>query len=414
MREEGHDVAVYIADEGSRATWDGLVWKVDHPRDLEQGDLVIYDQNSKGNVADGMRERGILTWCGSELADRLEKDRLFGMKTFSESGVPIPDTYEVSGLGDVKTVCASEFSRGEKVVVKLDGSDLCSMSYVAANPKDLIAQIEHWELDGQIKTPWTGIVQRFVEGIEVSVEGWWNGESWSNHNLTIEEKKAWPGNLGPAVGCSYNTVCKIDPGSKLFKMMVEPIGRVLKDYTGQLDVNTIVGEDGPVALEFTPRPGYDATPTLAWGDQGGYGDRVLEALGIENTGKQEREPRPGPFWAGVRVSVPPYPFESKNKKLAEEANETSRGVPFVCPCPEDFYLYDAMMLDGKLVCAGTIGIAGVAMGGGSSPKAAGRAAYRTAEKLQIPNKAYRDLDGWQRAEKQIPELIQGGWIKLEK
>jgi phosphoribosylamine-glycine ligase len=412
LREEGHDVALYVSDEPSRCTWDGLVWKVDDYTNLTQADVILFDQNGKGNIADQWRERGLKVWCGGAIADRLEKDRLFGMKTFSDSGVPIPDTWEVSGLGDVKKVCSSEFSRGEKAVVKLDGSDLCSMSYVAASTKDLIDQVDHWEMDGQIKTPWTGIVQRFVPGIEVSVEGWWNGESWSNHNLTIEEKKAWPGNLGPAVGCSYNTVCKIDPGSKLFKMMVEPISGILGNYTGQIDVNTIVGEDGPVALEFTPRPGYDATPTLAWGDEGGYGDRVLEALGMENPGKQYREPRPGPFWAGVRVSVPPYPFESKKKKLAEEANATSCGVPVVVPDMSSFYLYDAMMLDDRLVCAGTIGIIGVAMGGGSSPKAAGKAAYKVAEKLQVPNKAYRALDGWERAEKEIPELIEGGWIKM--
>jgi phosphoribosylamine--glycine ligase len=324
----------------------------------------------------------------------------------------------VSGLGDVKTVLSSEFQKSEKCVVKLDDSSMCSVSFVAQNTKEMIEQVEHWEADGIIKTPWTGIVQRCAEGIEVSVEGWYGEGGWSNTNITIEEKKVWPGNTGPAVGCAYNTVAMISPKSRLFKMMVEPVGEILKKsgYMGQIDTNCIVGEDGPVALEFTPRPGYDATPTLAWGHEEGYADLVCKALGIENldVSKSDCGPR-GVFWSGVRVSIPPYPVECRDKSLCEKINELGLGVPVVIPptSQNDFYLHDVHLSDdGKLVCAGTSGVIGVAMGGGDSPKTAGKAAYRVAEKLQIPNKQYRAIDGWHRAEVEIPELISDGWVKL--
>ena len=414
-----HTPVVYISDEHSRKIADGIAWKVDHPSDLLDADIIFFDDNGKGNVADSFRERGKFVWCGGAIADRLELDRLFGMNTCLEYGVPIPDTYEVSGLTDVKTVLKSEFNPADPVVVKLDDSSRCSMSYVAKDAKDLVTQVEHWESDGQINEPWTGILQRFVKGIEVSIEGWWTGERWVFPNLTIEEKKCWPGDLGPAVGCAANIVASISPNSKLFKRMVEPFGPFLKkhNYTGQLDINMIVSDEGPCALEFTPRPGYDATPTLAYSRHGGYGGMILTALDPEPHDSGVRADGPwkeDPYAAGLRVTIPPYPFESKSEKLSVDALATCEGVPIDVDEEEleHFYLYDAMVTERGLVCAGTVGAIGIALGHGNSPRAAGRAAYKVAEKLRIPNKQYRAIDAFDRAEKDIDTLIADGLVKI--
>ena len=66
--------------------------------------------------------------------------------------------------------------------------------------------------------------------------------------------------------------------------MLEPLVPFLKKggFIGQIDVNTIVSEEdgSPYALEFTPRPGYDATPTLTLGLPG-YGEAVARALKLQ-------------------------------------------------------------------------------------------------------------------------------------
>lgn len=418
LRDEGHDAIMFVKDKAADAVGDGLVWKTSDPDALaEQADLIVFCENGMGAVADRYRSKGYPVWNGGTFAEKLEYDRLYGMEVFREFGVPIPDTFEVSAVEEVKSVLHSEFSKSEKVVIKLSGSDGAgsAFSYCAKNREDLLSQVAHWETDGMLPVKWKGIIQKFVEGIEVSVEAWWNGEEWSNHNITIEEKKCWTGNLGPSVGCAFNTIFQIQPSSRLFKMVLDPISSFLQKngYVGQIDTNSIVSAEGvPHALEFTPRCGYDATPTLVWGEEGGYGDLVAAALGGDNHGK--RVDSGLPFHAGVRVHVSPYPFECKSEKLCHEAYSTAEGVPIEIPesVAQDFYLFDAKSESGRVVCAGTNGIIGIAMGSGASPREAGQAAYRVAEKIGVPNRAFRAMDGWKRAESQIPELLGMKLIKL--
>ncbi len=187
-------------------------------------------------------------------------------------------------------------------------------------------------------------------------------------------------------------------------------------YIGQIDTNSIVTRDGvPIALEFTPRCGYDATPTLVWGDGDRYVNDVSRALGMLESGSAVRTTdfnRGSPFYAGLRVHIPPYPFvDSKDKELVNNAFKECQGVPLDFDT-EDFFPYDVMLDDdGRMVCAGTGGTIGVAMGAGSDPRSAGLAALRVANRSCIPNKGFR-IDGWERAQKEVPELIASKLIKL--
>lgn len=410
IRDKGDDCIVWIKDKSSQAVGDGLVWKTSDPDSLaDQADLIVFTENSMGTIADRYRARGLPVWNGGTFVEKLEYDRLYGMEVCRSLGIPIPDTFDVSSVEEVKSVVQSEFSRSEKLVIKLSGSDGAgsAFSYCAKNREDLLSQVDHWDTDGMLPAKWKGIIQRFVEGIEVSVEAWWDGESWSNHNITIEEKKCWTGNLGPSVGCAFNTIFPIKPDSRLFKMVLDPVSALLKEngYVGQIDTNSIVDEAGvPRALEFTPRCGYDATPTLLWMGAASYGMPADAAPELR-----------APFAAGVRVHVSPYPFECKSDKLCHEVYQTAEGVPIDIPeaIAPDFYLFDAKKDDtGGVVCSGSSGIIGLAMGGGGSPKEAGLAAYRVAEKVGVPNRAFRALDGWKRAESQVPELVSMKLIRL--
>ncbi len=408
IRDEGHDVIVYIKDKTAQSVGDGLVWKTSDPDSIaEQADSIIFTENGMGNLADRYRSRGLPVWNGGTFVEKLEYDRLYGMEVCRSLGIPIPDTFDVATVEEVKSVVQSEFSKSEKLVIKLSGSDGAgsAFSYCAKNREDLLSQVDHWEQDGMLPAKWRGIVQRFVDGIEVSVEAWWNGESWSNHNITIEEKKCWTGNLGPSVGCAFNTIFPIRPDSRLFKQVLEPVGALLKEkgYVGQIDTNSIVDSEGvPHALEFTPRCGFDATPTLLWMGGASYSPEGAPEL-------------KAPYASAVRLHVSPYPFECKSDKLCHEVYETAEGVPIDVPesIEKDFILFDAKKSEsGGLVCAGTTGIVGLAMGAGDSPKSAGLAAYRVAERVGVPNKAFRSLDGWRRASEQVPELLDMNLIKL--
>ncbi len=413
VKQEGHDAIWYIHNESSRRVGEGLAFQTTDPYEIaDQADLIIFDDNgpAMARYADAFRAKGYAVWGGGSFATRLEHDRLFGMQVYSEYGIPIPETYEVKSLDEARDCLRAEFGRNEKLVIKLDGEEAAgsSFSFVGDSPKVVEEQVEHWERDGLLGGSWSGIIQRFISGIEVSTAAWWNGDTWSTHQLDLEEKKVLSGNLGQSVGCAFNTIVRISGESKLFKMVLEPIGPLLKKhgFIGEIDTNAIVAPDGtPYALEFTPRLGYDSSPTFAWGNNHGYINKLLYILGIG--GEFEGFGYQGRVWAGVRVTIPPYPVELKQEDVSEKVYDSCKGTPILDfeKIEDDFYLYDAMRHEGNLVCAGTSGMVGVAMGAGSDPREAGMAAYRIADRLRVPNKQYRALDGWKRAADQLPELL---------
>src|SRR5207249_2076381 len=88
------------------------------------------------------------------------------------------------------------------------------------------------------------VLQRFIEGIEVSVERWYShGHPVpSLDNATFEEKKFLAGNLGPAVGCMGNVV--LTPTPLLVQRTIAHLDRwaLAHHVTGPIDLNTIVNE----------------------------------------------------------------------------------------------------------------------------------------------------------------------------
>jgi phosphoribosylamine-glycine ligase len=412
LREEEHEVICYIKNEESRSIGDGIFWKTTDPDSIvEQADVVFFDDNGMGVKADEYRKAGHLVWNGGKIHDKLEYDRLFGMDVMRENGLSIPKTLEVSSVDEVRNA-ALELHESKQLVVKINGQDAAgtSFSFVAEDAKQLEAQVEHWDLDGLLKPGWKGIVQEFVGGIEVSVEGWFNGENFTeDFNVTLEEKRPYAGSLGPNIGCAYNTIFPIKRSSALVKKCLDPLGDFLKreGFVGQIDVNNIVGQDGtPYALEFTPRTGYDSTPTLAFG--WGIGWRVARACGLEYETPEDRGFK---FAGGVRVYIPPYPIEIEDAKTVEKMCANVK-VDRPDSLKEFFYEYDTKRTEDGLVCAGSCGIIGIAHGSGDSPREAGLAAYRVAERVKVPGKSYRGIDGYRRGEDAVQELLSLGLIKL--
>ncbi len=412
LREEGHECIMYIKDEASRSVGDGIFWKTTDPDSIvEQADIVLFDDNGMGAKADEYRKAGHRVWNGGQINDKLEYDRLFGMKVMRDHGISIPKTLEVSSCDEVASA-AADLKESKKLVVKIDGANAAgtSFSFVADSADQLNAQVEHWVEDGLLPGAWSGIVQEFVPGIEVSVEGWFNGSEWSDdYNITLEEKRPFAGDLGPNIGCAYNTIFPIKKSSGLVKKCLDPLTDFLRreGFVGQIDVNNIVGQDGtPYALEFTPRCGYDATPTLAFG--WGYGWRLQRAMGLDF---ETPESRGFKFAGGVRVYIPPYPIELDDPDAVEKMCGNVK-VDRPDSLAEFFYEYDTKRTEEGLVCAGSCGIIGIAHGSGDSPREAGMAAYRVAERIKVPGKSYRAIDGFRRSEDVIHELLSSGLVKI--
>jgi len=123
-----------------------------------------------------LRARGVKVWNGGALADALEKDRSFGMKAFEKAGIPTPETFKFGTASQAKEIVSANFRARDRMVIKLDDFGACATSYVARDRADMLAQIATWEADPTIaRIDKGGIIQRFVEGVEISIEGWFNG-----------------------------------------------------------------------------------------------------------------------------------------------------------------------------------------------------------------------------------------------
>jgi phosphoribosylamine-glycine ligase len=257
-------------------------------------------------------------------------------------------------------------------------------SYVSYDGPDAMKMLEHFKtlLGGEEVEL---VIQEYIKGVAVSTEGWFNGEDWcaGMFNHTLERKQFLNDDLGPSGGCTGNLVWSCTADDPLVEELLLPLTELLREkvYRGAIDVNAVVNEEGCYALEFTPRMGYDAFPTLLTAlcdfDFGVLLDSLARGHACSET------LRPG-FAAGVRVTIPPWPseeFHAKDRVPIAGLSSASRKM---------FYPQDVQLnADGELESSGGYGILGVVNGYGETIEEAFEQAYKICWKLRVPNIQFR-------------------------
>lgn len=382
LQEEGHECQIWIRDPEAEGRCTGLIT---HAKDYRFGETIVADCTGAGVLMDSFREDGRRTVGGSSFADKLECDRAFATQVMKKCGIRTPESHSFTKWEDAVEY-ANTKDKKDRLVFKPEGK-LSGVvpSYVSYDRDDLLQNIEHFKSTfGSTSEP-EFTIQQFVEGVAISTEGWFDGKKWVlPFNQTIERKHLMVGDLGPSGGCSGNLVYPIDVDNPILVDGLLRLEPVLEEnmYTGAIDLNTVVNEDGIWALEFTPRFGYDAFPTLLYGLYDGDFGYFLDSL-ARHDGDDEMEIVDS-FAAGVRVSIPPWPTE---KFHAEQ------GVPLRGLSKESrkwFYPYDIESRDGELFSSGGYGIIGVVNGRGDTIDEAFSSAYKILDKLKLPDKQYRN------------------------
>ena len=308
----------------------------------------------------------------------VEDDRMFGLEAMEECGIQVPPYERFSELGAAK---AHIKKTNKRFVYKPDGGQEndTDTTYVASSPEDMLACID--KLYAKTKgAPF--VLQEFIKGTEVSVEGYFNGDNFYLVNVTLEEKKFMNGNHGPNTGCAGNLVFYLRESSELFKNGLGKMKDYLKSvgYCGMIDLNTIATDSGLYGLEWTPRFGYDASATLI----NMYGGNFGEMLQKVATGQVPDESWKGEFGAGTRLSIPPYPTEIKGKH--------PQGVPVKGIGEGQYgstYMYDVMLEKGELVTAGHSGFIAVPLGYGNSIGDAWGIVDAKVDDIKLPNMQIR-------------------------
>lgn len=383
LKQQGHTVAASIRGRLEKTNYDGLIEKVDKWENyLTKDTIVVFDSSGGGKTADRLRARGYHVFTGSVFADNLEIDRQLAFDLMKQVGIKLPP-YEVfydwqEGKSYVK-------SHSKRVVFKPSGllsDDDAIGSYVSSDPDDMITMMDYFE--SVAKHPPEFILQDFVEGVAVSTEGWFNGQDWMEpFNQTIEHKAMMNDDLGPSSGCTCNIVWKLSHTNRVVEEGVKLMGPLLKDYDyiGPLDLNTVVNDDGVWALEFTPRFGYDAFPSLLELVDTDLGE-VIAKIAMKEF--PDELPLKDGFASALRVSIPPHPSE----EFKHPGGIPIQGL-FRSDRPHLYFFEVRLDEADRLVSSPGGGAICAITGIGKTIQESFDPVYEIAKRLRIPEKQYR-------------------------
>jgi phosphoribosylamine--glycine ligase len=395
IQSEGNQVRLYVKEPESAAAWDGLLPKT-RQINPDKDEIVIFDDSSMGNIADKLRKAGYFTVGASKFADRLEQDRDFGFEFMEKNGILIPLTQRFSSSDNVETFVRANEKKEDgslrRFVFKASGKNLPSyLTYCALDSEDLISYVD-WVMahfKGKIES---FVLQEFVDGVVVMSEMWCDGTKFvrpANH--TLEVKAMMNGEKGPATGCSGNLVWAEYMPSRIVANGLAKVEAaiVAEGYVGSIDLNTVVNDEGVWGLEWTPRFGYDSTPTQMFLMRSGEIGKFFSDLARGQAGEQPLSEEIG---AGIRFTIPPYPIEFEAKELAKV--RPNIGIPIRGLTEKNegsFYFYEVMLDEetGGLCHSPGDGILGVAMGRSRHVWDAFEQPYQALSELRIPELQYR-------------------------
>jgi phosphoribosylamine--glycine ligase len=172
--------------------------------------------------------------------------------------------------------------------------------------------------------------------------------------------------------------------NRLFQQTILKLEQKLAEerYVGYIDLNCIVNSNGIYPLEFTSRFGY---PTI-FIQQEGMVTPIGQFFWDLANGRDPKLKVKSGFQVGVRIIVPPYPFDD------EETFDTlskNNAIIFKRGVPEEVHIEDVKEVNGQWLVAGTSGVVLVVVGLGQTMKQAQAQAYSRIKNILIPNMYYR-------------------------
>ena len=413
-KHNGHDVRHFIRDHPhSKDIGIGLVEVVrDFHEWIRWADLIVASDNVK-------YVKELDTWkkenpdccclsCNGEGA-LLELDRIAGMKVMQDAGIVTPMYKEFT---DYDKAIAYVKKEDRRFVSKPNGDADKSLSYVSKTPADMVYMLERWKKAGKLKDSF--ILQDYIEGTEMAVGGWFSKGEWSiGWCENFEFKKFMNDDLGVATG-EQGTIVQHVTRSKLAEEMLTPLTKHLAkiDYCGYVDVNCIIDEDQAWPLELTMRFGWPTFQIQMELMNGGDPAEWMVQLcqGNENQIFQRNQ-----VGCGVVMSIPDYPYSHVTKKEVV-------GIPIYGTKlqPQSMiHLCEVMAgtapIETKtgIVEAPAIVTAGdyllVMVGTGDSISQARTRAYRSLQRLVVPNSPMFRTDIGMRLKKELPELHRRGY-----
>jgi phosphoribosylamine--glycine ligase len=385
IKNEGHEVKIYIKSEGDKDVYEGFLEKVDNWQDYKDwADIIVFDDVGFGSIADSLRKEGKLIVGGSKYTDKLEEDREFGQEEIKKAGLSILPHWDFTDFDS-----AIEFIKSNpgRYVFKPSGfisSDLKGVLFLGQEDdgKDLIEILE------QNKKAWakkikTFQIQKMAVGVEVAAGAFFNGEDFIYPiNINFEHKKLFPGDIGPYTG-EMGTLMYWSEPNEIFNTTLAKMKEELKKsgYVGYIDLNCIANPKGIFPLEFTCRFGY---PTISIQMEGITSEMGDFLYAIAKKEKFELKTKKG-FQIGIVVAVPPYPYEDKNETFIYR----DLSILFRKPNLDGVHFGDVKLINNVWCVAGEMGYVLIITGSGNTVEETRKQAYNRIKNIMLQNMYYR-------------------------
>ncbi|MGB2630053.1 MAG: phosphoribosylglycinamide synthetase C domain-containing protein [Candidatus Omnitrophota bacterium] len=384
--KEGHEARYYIQNEENQDIADGFVPKSENwKKDIDWADCIVFDDVlGQGKIAQELRRQGKLVIGGTEYTDRLEDDRSFGQEELKKAGISILPYQEFTSFDDAIQYVKSN---PNKYVIKPSGEaqNIKRMLFVGEEEDghDVVRVLDAYKkvVHEEIKV---FQLQKRVTGVEIAVGAFFNGSQFIYPiNINFEHKKLFPKQIGPSTG-EMGTSMYWSGVNKIFNATLKKLEPKLKEekYVGYIDINCMVNATGIYPLEFTARFGY---PTIFIQQEGIMMPMGEFLYGMSEGSLTEFKAKKG-FQVGVRIVVPPYPFDDQ-KTFDTYSNNSA--VLFKKSNYDGIHIEDVKIIDNQWLVAGTSGVVLVVVGTGPTMKQAQNQAYGRIKNIMIPNMYYR-------------------------
>ncbi|OGZ57470.1 MAG: phosphoribosylamine--glycine ligase [Candidatus Spechtbacteria bacterium RIFCSPHIGHO2_02_FULL_43_15b] len=389
VKKEGHQIKAYIKERGDIDVYDGIIEKVNDWRAWQDwADVIVFDDVEFGHIADKLRRAGKLVVGGSDYTDKLEMDRGFGQIEMKKYGIPILPHRHFSNYDE-----AIQFikSNPDRYVFKPSGNTPSTGKGLLIvgqedSGEDLVQMLEKNKDVWQKKAP-VFVIQKFVQGVEIGVGAFFNGNDFIYPiNVNFEHKRLFPGNLGPLVG-EAGTMMYWSKPNKIFQDTLEKMLPAIREskYVGYIDINCIVNGSGIYPLEFTSRFGY---PTIQIQQEG-----ILMPMGellyrMAKGDALDMRTKRG-FQVGVRIFIPSYFVP---KKEASETVNRYHDLPILLKNPKNtqgMHIEDVKIQNGVWRVAGTSGVLFVVTASARTVIEAQRKVYSRLKNITAQDMFYR-------------------------
>jgi phosphoribosylamine--glycine ligase len=347
-----------------------------------------------GEIQDRLRRDGFNVIGGGSYGTRLETDRAYAQGVLADLDLKTAPVFEFFDADEAKRLIDK---RPARYVLKSNGADVVSFVGRDKAGADVRAALA---AGGKI-TASSFILMDFVEGVEMGVGAYFNGENFLEPAcLDWEHKRFFPGDLGELTG-EMGTVVTYARSQRFFDRTLAKMAPLLRanGYCGYINLNTIVSEKGICPIEFTCRfgyPGYailDPLQKTPWAD-------LFRAMLRRSPLKFDTEPG---FAVGIVITTPPFPYY-------RDAVPVPVGLPVLfdgdlSPAERRHVHYGEVALqNGVLVTSGASGYTLVVTGTGETIAAARDAANALADKVVVANARYRRDIGTRLIEGELAEV----------